>query len=102
MGCGDCSEVSATNKSAQASQAVGGSSVIEIAPAPVLQMAAQGPVPDSAPFIGANHGASVWGRADAVVSEVRTIVYDILNKDQGQNDVSARTVSVFTVCTSCK
>ena len=73
-----------TSRSAQASQAVGGSSVIEIAPVPVMQMAAQGPVPGSAPFIitnegvqpegyiyiGANHGAAVWGRADAVAGSL--------------------------------
>jgi len=78
------SMVPQTSRSAQASQAAGGSSVIEIAPAPVLQMAAQGPVPVSAPFIitnegaqpegyvylGANHGASVWGRADAVAESL--------------------------------
>ena len=53
---------------------------IEIPPAPLMQMAPQGSVPGSAPFIitnegaqpagyiylGANHGASIWGRADAV------------------------------------
>ena len=73
-----------TSRSAQASQAVGGSSVIEIAPVPVMEMAAQGPVPGSAPFIitnegvqpegyiyiGANHGAAVWGRADAVAASL--------------------------------
>ena len=73
-----------TSRPAQASLAVGGSSVIEIAPVSVMQMAAQGPVPGSAPFIvtndgvqpegyvyiGANHGASVWGRVDAVAASV--------------------------------
>jgi len=73
-----------TSRSAQASPAVGGSAVLEIAPASVMQMAAPGPVPGSAPFvvtndgvqpegyvyIGANHGASVWGRVDAVAASV--------------------------------
>ena len=52
--------------------------------APVMQMAAQGPVPGAAPFIvtnegvqpegyiyiGANKGAAVWGRADAVAASM--------------------------------
>ena len=73
-----------TSRSAETSQAAGGGSVIEIAPAPVLQMAAQGPVPGSAPFIitnegaqsegyvyiGANHGVSIWGRVDAVAASL--------------------------------
>jgi hypothetical protein len=56
--------------------------VLEVAPTSVMQMAA--PVPGSAPFvvthdgvqpegyvyIGANHGASVWGRVDAVAASM--------------------------------
>ena len=52
-----------------------------------MQMADQGPVPGSAPFIitnegvqpesyiyiGANHGASVWGRADAVAASLTEV-----------------------------
>ena len=62
----------------------GGSAVLEVAPTAVMQMAAPGPAPGSAPFvvtndgiqpegyvyIGANHGASVWGRVDAVAASV--------------------------------
>ena len=61
---------------------------IEVAPAPVLQMAAQGSVPGSAPFIitnegaqpegyvyiGANHGASIWGRVDAVAASLPEVL----------------------------
>ena len=58
---------------------------IEIPPAPLVQMAAQDPVPGPAPFLvtnegaqpagyiylGTNHGASIWGRADAVEASLR-------------------------------
>ena len=77
-----------TSRSAEVSQAVGGGLGIEIAPAPVLQMAAQGSVPGSAPFIitnegahpegyvyiGANHGASIWGRVDAEAASLPEVL----------------------------
>ena len=58
---------------------------IEIPPAPLVQMAAQDPVPGPAPFLvtnegaqpagyiylGTNQGASIWGRADAVEASLR-------------------------------
>ena len=73
-----------TSRAVEASQAMGGGAIIDGVPAPVMQMAAQGPVPGPAPFIfanegvqpegyiyiGANHGAAVWGRADAVAASL--------------------------------
>ena len=73
-----------TSRAVEASQALGGGAVMDGVPAPVMQMAAQGPVPGAAPFIvtnegvqpegyiyiGANQGAAVWGRADAVAASM--------------------------------
>ena len=73
-----------TSRAVEASQALGGGAIIDGVPAPVMQMAAQGPVPGAAPFIitnegaqpegyiyiGANQGAAVWGRADAVAASM--------------------------------
>ena len=70
--------------SRETSQVLGGGPGLENAPVPVMQMAAQGPVPGPAPliitnggvhpdgyiYIGMNQGASVWGHADVVASSV--------------------------------